>query len=133
LIAARAIPRPRMEVDSYCIHLEGIRFRAKHGALRAERDLPRDFVVTLDVEMPVASLPRTDSRARVFDYDKLASLVVDEGTGGSYKLLETLGQRVIERIFTDTPATSVTVQVKKFGPPTSTSVEAVAVELRARR
>jgi dihydroneopterin aldolase len=120
-------------VDIYRIRLEGIRFRARHGASRAERDLPQDFVVCLDVTLPVALLPRADTRARVFDYDRLASLVVDEGTRVSYKLLETLADRLIERVLADTPAISVTVQVKKFGPPTSASVDAVAVELTGHR
>jgi len=121
------------QVETYRIHLEGIRFRARHGASRAERDLPQDFVVHLDVVLPVALLPRADTRARVFDYDKLANLVVDEGTRVSYKLLETLAERVIERVLADTPAVSVTVQVKKFGPPTTASVDAVSVELTGRR
>jgi dihydroneopterin aldolase len=122
-----------VSVETYRIRLEGIRFRARHGASRAERDLPQDFVVNLDVVLPVSALPRSDSRARVFDYDKLASLVVDEGTGGSYKLLETLAERLIARILADTPAVAVQVQVKKFGPPTSASVDAVAIELTGRR
>jgi dihydroneopterin aldolase len=121
------------EVESYRIRLEGIRFRARHGVSRAERDLPQDFVVHLDVELPVALLPRADSRARVFDYDKLASLVVDEGTRVSYKLLETLAERVIARLLADTPAIAVTVEVKKFGPPTSASVDAVSVSLSGHR
>src|SRR3954470_19165236 len=120
-------------VETYRIRLEGIRFRARHGASRAERDLPQDFVVDLEVVLPVSLLPRADTRARVFDYDALASLVVDEGTRVSYKLLETLADRVIERVLADTPALSVTVQVKKFGPPTSASVDAVAVELTGHR
>jgi dihydroneopterin aldolase len=119
--------------DAYRIHLQGIRFRARHGASRAERGLPQDFVVDLDVELPVALLPRSDSRARVFDYDKLASLVVDEGTRVSYKLLESLGERLIARVLADTPATAVTVRIKKFGPPTTVSVDAVSVELTGRR
>jgi dihydroneopterin aldolase len=118
---------------SYRIRLEGIRFRARHGASRAERGLPQDFVVNLDVELPVSLLPRSDTRARVFDYDALASLVVDEGTRVSYKLLETIGERLIARVLADTPAISVSVSVKKFGPPTSASVDAVSVELSARR
>jgi dihydroneopterin aldolase len=120
-------------VDTYRIRLEGIRFRARHGASRAERDLPQDFVVHLDVVLPVALLPRSDTLARVFNYDKLASLVVDEGTRVSYKLLETLATQLIERVLADTPAVAVTVQVKKFGPPTSVSVDAVAVELTGHR
>jgi dihydroneopterin aldolase len=121
------------DTHGYRIRLVGIRFRARHGASKAERGLPQDFVVTLEVELPVALLPRSDSRARVFDYDALSSLVVDEGTKVSYKLLETLGDRLITRVFADTPAIAVTVNVKKFGPPTSASVDAVSVELSSRR
>jgi 7,8-dihydroneopterin aldolase/epimerase/oxygenase len=120
-------------IQTYRIRLDGIRFRAKHGVSRAERDLPQDFVVHLEVELPVASLPRADARARVFDYDRLANLVVEAGTGASYKLLETLAERIIARALEDTPAVSVTVQVKKFGPPTSVSVDAVAIELTGRK
>ncbi len=127
------MPATPPSVDTYRILLEGIRFRARHGASRAERDLPQDFVVNLAVALPVSALPRSDSRARVFDYDQLASLVVDEGTRVSYKLLETLAERLIARILADTPAVAVQVQVKKFGPPTSASVDAVAIELTGKR
>jgi len=120
-------------IQTYRTRLDGIRFRGKHGVSRAERDLPQDFVVHLEVELPVASLPRADTRARVFDYDRLATLVVDAGTRASYKLLETLAERIIARVLEDTPAVGVTVQVKKFGPPTSVSVDAVAIELTAKK
>jgi 7,8-dihydroneopterin aldolase/epimerase/oxygenase len=120
-------------IATYRIRLEGIRFRAKHGASRAERGLPQDFVVHLEVELPVAVLPRGDQRSRVFDYDRLASLIVDEGTRSSYKLLEVLGRRLVARVLADTPAIAVTVQVKKFGPPTSVSVDAVSIELTSER
>ena len=122
-----------MAPTTYKIRLEGVRFRGKHGVSRAERDLPQYFTVTLEVTLPTASLPRTDALSRVFDYDKLASLVVDEGTRVSYKLLETFAERLISRVLADTPAIAVTVQVKKFGPPTSVSVDAVAIELTGTR
>lgn len=122
-----------MPVSNYKIRLQNIRFRARHGALRAERDLPRDFVVDLTVELPVTALPRTDSLSRVFDYEKLATIVVEEGTQKTYKLLETLAQRIIDRMLEQTPAESVTVEVRKFAPPTVASVDAFAVELSARR
>ncbi len=116
-----------MPISTYKIRLQNIRFRARHGALKAERDLPRDFVVDVTVELPLGSLPRTDTLSRVFDYEKIASIVVDEGTQKTYKLLETLGQRLIERILEETPAESVTIEVRKFAPPTSASVDVFAV------
>lgn len=120
-------------VETYRIRLEGIRFRARHGASRAEQALPQDFVVHLEVELPVSALPQRDLRKSVFDYDRLANLVVEEGTRTTVRLLETLGQRLLERILGDTEALAATVTIKKFGPPTTASVDSASVELTARR
>lgn len=118
-----------MAPTGYRIRLDGIRFRARHGASEAERYLLQDFVVDLEVGLPVSLLPESDDRSRVYDYDALASLVVEEGTRTSYKLLETLAARLLERILADTPASHATVRVRKFGPPTTASVDTVAVEV----
>ena len=74
------------------------------------------------VEAPSAKI---ESQIRsVFDYEKIATIVVDEGTQKTYKLLETLAQRLVERMLEETPAVAVTVEVRKFAPPTSASVDA---------
>ncbi len=120
-------------VSQYGIRLEGIRFRARHGVSDAERYLLQDFVVDLEVALPVDALPDADERSSVYDYDGLASLVVEEGTRASYKLLETLAHRLVERILATTPALSATVRLRKFGPPTTASVDTVAIELSGHR
>jgi len=120
-------------VSKYRIRLDGIRFRARHGVSDAERYLLQDFVVDLEVVLPVGLLPDSDERKNVYDYDALASLVVAEGTRTSYKLLETLASRLLERVLCDTPAASATVTLRKFGPPTAASVDAVAIELSGER
>ncbi len=120
-------------VSSYRIRLDGIRFRARHGVSDAERYLLQDFVVDLEVTLPVQLLPDNDERSCVYDYDALASLVVEEGTKTSYKLLETLAQQLLERVLADTPARSATVRLRKFGPPTTASVDTVAIELHGTR
>ena len=99
----------------------------------SERDLPQDFLVTLRVELPIGTLPDSDSYRDVFDYDRLATLVVEEGTGQTCKLLETLAQRVIARVLRDTPALRVAVEVTKLQPPTHASVDRVSVELIGER
>jgi 7,8-dihydroneopterin aldolase/epimerase/oxygenase len=121
------------QLRTYVIHLDGIRFRGRHGASRAERDLPQDFVATLDVELPIEALPRSDNRKGLVDYGALSELVVHEGTSQSYRLLETLAARLIDRILEKTPSTSVRVRIKKFGPPTPVSVDSAAIELFGTR
>lgn len=121
------------QLRTYTIHLDGIRFRGRHGASRAERDLPQDFVATLDVELPIDAFPRTDSQKGVVDYGLLAEIVVKEGTQASYRLLETLAARLIDRILEASPSKSVRVRIKKFGPPTPVSVDAASIELYGTR
>jgi dihydroneopterin aldolase len=67
----------------------------------------------------------------VFDYDRVSSIVVEEGTGKPYKLLERFAARLLERLLASTPATRVRVAVTKLRPPTQASVDAVTVELTA--
>jgi 7,8-dihydroneopterin aldolase/epimerase/oxygenase len=122
-----------LALGRYRIRMAGIRFRARHGVTRAERGLAQDFTVDVDLELPIAELPAKDELRDVFDYDRIATVVVEEGTRGSYRLLETLAQRLVARLLEETPALSVGVKVRKFAPPTDASVEHVAIELEAAR
>lgn len=120
-------------LQTYRMMLEGIRFRARHGVSDAERGLPQDFVATVELELPLAALPATDTLRGVYDYGHLAEIVVEEGTRTSCRLLETLAQHLIARILAESPAISVSVRIKKFGPPTPVSVDAASIELRGVR
>jgi dihydroneopterin aldolase len=120
-------------LKEYRIRLDGVRFRSKHGASSSERRLPQDFVANVELSLPTSELPRGDDRRDVVDYDRIASAIVDEGTARSYRLLETLARRIVDRLFADSPATSVRIVITKARPPTSSSVEAASVELLVSR
>lgn len=123
----------QMTVRDYRIRIDGIRFRSKHGASASERRLPQDFVASVELSLPPSALPGTDERRDVVDYDRVASIIVEAATSRSCRLLETLAKRIIERIFADSPATSVRIVITKARPPTSSSVEAASVELLVTR
>lgn len=119
--------------SSYRIRMRGIRFRARHGVTRAERGLAQDFTVDVEMQLPPEELPRRDEFSKVFDYSLIATTVVEEGTSGSYRLLETLAQRIAQRLLAETSALTATVEVRKMAPPTEASVEQVSVEVRVER
>jgi dihydroneopterin aldolase len=122
-----------MTVRDYRIRLDGVRFRSRHGASVSERRLPQDFIANVELSFPSTSLPASDDRRDVVDYDRIASVIVEEGTSRSCRLLETLAERIVARIFADFPATSIRIVITKARPPTSTSVEAASVELLVGR
>jgi len=109
--------------------MRGIRFRARHGVTRAERGLAQDFTVDVDMDLPPGELPHRDNMKDVFDYDRIATIVVTLGTSESYRLLEILAQRIAARLLGETRALAATVAVRKIAPPTTASVEQVTVEV----
>ncbi len=120
-------------VPTYKIALKGVRFRARVGASRSERDLPQDVTVDVTLTLPYAAMPLRDQVRDVFDYDAVARLVVEEGMARQHRLLETYTRVVLERILAETPATHVVVAVTKVRAPTTHSVDAITVELSAER
>ena len=118
---------------TYKIVLRGVRFRARVGASRSERDIPQDVVVDVTLLLPYETMPKRDTVRDVFDYDRVARLVVEEGMARQHRLLETYTRSLMERILAETPATHVTVAVTKVRAPTTHSVDAVTVELSASR
>lgn len=118
---------------TYRIILRGVRFRARMGASRSERDIPQDVSVDVDVTLPFERMPQTDNVREVFDYDWVARLVVEEGTAVSHRLLETYARLLLDRLLAETPATHIRVSVSKVRVPTTHSVDAVVVELSAAR
>ncbi len=118
---------------TYRIELRGVRFRARFGASRSERDLPQDVSVDVDLTLPYAMMPESDHVSDVFDYDRVARLVVEEGVAREHRLLETYARLVLERLLDETPALDVRVAVAKQRVPTTYSVDAVTVVLSAAR
>ena len=120
-------------VREYTLRLQGVRFRANIGASAAERSIPQDLVVDVDLELPVSSLPKRDTKREVVDYDAVVRLVVEVGLSESYRLLEVYAQRLLERLLAETPALRVRVAATKLRVPSTYSTDKAIVELSATR
>src|SRR6516164_6973449 len=113
----------------YTLRLHGVRFRANLGASHSERSLPQEIVVDVELTLPVAAFPKRDLRRDAVDYGRVADMVVEEGLAEPYRLLETFAQRLVGRLFRETPALRVRVATTKLRVPTSHSVDRAVVEL----
>jgi dihydroneopterin aldolase len=120
-------------VREYTLRLHAVRFRANLGASAAERAIPQDLVVDVDLELPVSSLPKRDAKREVVDYDAVVRLVVEVGLAESYRLLEIYALRLLERLLAETPASRVRVAATKLRVPSTYSVDQAIVELVGSR
>ena len=116
------------------VRLQGMTFSAAHGASPGERTRERRFVVDLEVEADLRRAGATDDLADTVNYSALHVAVRDVMTGPPVNLLETLAERIAQRVLQDFPVTAVRVRVAKPGVPVDEGGQAVAsVEVRRER
>jgi dihydroneopterin aldolase len=115
------------------IKLENIRIFAFHGCLVEESRIGSDYLVQLEVKTDMRKSAQTDDLADTVDYVHLNKIVTEEMSIRS-KLLEHVGQRIIERIFKEIAAVStVKVSVSKCNPPIGGDVAAVTIVMEEFR
>src|SRR6478752_2577874 len=116
-------------IREYTLRLHAVRFRANIGASAAERSIPQDLVVDVDLELPVAALAKRDTKREVVDYDLVVRLVVEVGLAEPYRLIEIY----VQRLLAETPALRVRVAATKSRVPSTYSTDKAIVELVGTR
>ena len=115
------------------IYLKKIRLYSYHGCMDEEKKIGSDYVVNLKVETDLSASSKSDNLADTVDYVNLYSIVKEE-MGQRAKLLETVADRIINRVLKEHPdVIKASVKVAKKNPPIGGNVEEVAVKRELRR
>lgn len=108
------------------IKLFGLRAVGFHGVLESERRTGQEFVVDLELTL---DFPASDDLVETVDYGEVAQLVTGIITGEPVNLIETLAQRIAERVLADRAVKSVQVTVHKPQAPIDAEFKDVAVTI----
>ncbi|NNE32331.1 MAG: dihydroneopterin aldolase [Winogradskyella sp.] len=115
------------------IKVENIRVYAHHGCLKEETAIGSDYRVDLVVKADLKASAQSDQLIDTVDYVFLNKVVIEEMKTPS-KLLETVAQRILNRIFLeDTMVTKASVSVSKINPPIDGDVQMVTIKLTESR
>lgn len=115
------------------IKVENIRVFANHGCLKEETAIGSDYRVDLEVKANLKKSSKSDELSDTVDYVFLNKVVREEMAKPS-KLLETVAQRILNRIFSeDALITKATVAVSKINPPIGGDVEMVTIKMTEKR
>jgi len=110
------------------IFLEGLEFYAHHGYYVEEQSLGNRFQVDLKIIAPSPKEGFDEKLNLTVDYVKVYSLVNSQ-MKIKFKLLETLGERIIHEILLHFEIIeSIEVTISKFNPPISGLCKRVAVK-----
>jgi dihydroneopterin aldolase len=116
------------------IKVTGIEGLGYHGLYDSEREIGQPFVVDVELELDLEAAGKTDEIDYTVDYNDIAQLIYNEIIGPPMKLLETLGERVCEKIFTAYPAVQeIEVTVHKPRAPISVPFGDVSITLKRER
>lgn len=110
------------------IKIKNIKVFSYHGCLDEEGKIGSDYRVDLKVKGDLSLSAKTDALHDTIDYVHLNRVVREEMAIRS-KLLETVAERILNRILTELPVVQkVTVAVSKINPPMGGNVEMVTVK-----
>ncbi len=106
---------------------------AHHGCLKEETAIGSEYRVDISVDADLSTASLSDKLSDTVDYVHINHIVKEEMNSPS-KLLEHVGQRIIDRIFKEiTIVDKAKVWVSKINPPIGGDVEKVTVVLKEIR
>ena len=115
------------------IVLSGMRFEGRHGVSDEERSEPQLLEVDVELETDLARAGVPDDLERTIDYGPVIELcrrVVEER---SFRLLEAIGETITREILASTPASAVTVRVRKPAVPVDADLDFAGVQITRSR
>lgn len=115
------------------IKVNNIRVYAYHGCLVEEGKIGSDYRVDLLVKANLRKSAKTDELSDTVDYVHLNKIVKEEMAVRT-KLLETVAEKIIDRILFEIPlVTHSKVKVSKLNPPIGGNVEMVSIIMKKDR
>lgn len=116
------------------ILLTGVRAHGRHGVLESERRAGQDFVVDVELGLPLAAAEQTDDLRRTVNYAEVAALAVEVVQGEPLDLIESVAGRIASRVLAEQPLVeTVKVTVHKPDAPVGVPFADVAVSVQRRR
>ncbi len=97
--------------ERYQLFLEDVRLPAKVGVYAREKK--RAQVLRLDVTVDVTRARRTDKLREVVSYEDVMNVLRDVCSGPRVDLLETLADRIFERLFERRAVLGASVRIAK--------------------
>lgn len=111
----------------HIIEVNGIKLYTNHGCLQEEADIGGHYTVDVSMTTDFSLAAKEDDLSKTIDY-VLVNQIVHEEMMQRSKLIEHVGQRIIDRIKRESENLfSVRVKVTKITPPINGDVDNVAI------
>ena len=110
------------------IRIRGLKVETVVGVHDWERKLPRPVVIDLELAADAARAARPDALKDALDYAAVAQLVSEFVTTSDFQLIETLAERLAEKVQKDFGITWLKLELHKPGAIAGASDVSVVIE-----
>lgn len=122
-----ALTADRIAVRNLCLF-------AYHGVFEGEQEIGQRFYLDVVVEADLHPASLSDAVEKTVDYAGLVKVVSEAFTEKRQKLLETLAERVAQRVFEQFPIVgAVEVTIRKPSAPIEAVFDFVEIQIRRQR
>lgn len=111
------------------ISIVGLRVRGHHGVLDFEREHGQDFVIDVEMAVDVWPAAADDDLSLTVNYAEVAAEVVRIVSGPPFDLIETLAERLAERVKQFPGVQQVSIAVHKPYAPVGQSFQDIVVRI----
>ena len=108
-------------------------FYGFHGSNSAEKELGQHWEVDVEIEGDLSIPAKTDHLKDTIDYREVYKKVKDVIENENFSLLETIAERIAEKLLDSFPAFEVVVCVKKQHPPLGGPIKYACVEIKRKK
>lgn len=116
------------------INVTGVEALGYHGLYDSEREIGQPFVVDVELSLDLEKAGKTDDLQYSVDYNDIAQLVYNEIVGPPMKLLETMAEKICEKIFAAySLVEEIKVTVHKPRAPISVPFGDVSITIKRER
>jgi len=111
------------------ILIKKINCPAHVGVTTEERSTVQRLSIDIEFLIDARKPARTDSIQDAIDYSEVAAAVAEICAKQPYRLIETIAEKVAERVLSDFPTSGTRVLVRKISPPMQPQADHVSVEI----
>jgi 7,8-dihydroneopterin aldolase/epimerase/oxygenase len=115
------------------IFISGIDCVTAIGVTTEERTIPQRLSIDIEFGIDNPRAAQTDSIRDTIDYSNVAGAVAGVCGGREYHLIETVAEKIAERLLADFATPQVRVLVRKHSPVLQPRVNYVSVEILRTR
>jgi len=116
------------------INIVNLEISARHGVLPEENVIGQKFVVSAALYLDLRSAGKTDDLAKTIDYGKICHDIKAFVEGNTFRLIETVAERLAEILLIENPLVQrIWLEIKKPWAPILLPLETVSVEIERSR